>query len=139
VNDVASIPKMKNSDIVRLGFKNVDGIPATVTNNSKVNAFRRYAYKHNLDGFFRAETNINWKKMFSRSCSVQRMQYVWFLLLINLRIGEGDSKVILSAWLLANWHQRFEMLEVMTSVDGLGCFFRSMLGTRCGSLQHINP
>jgi hypothetical protein len=28
--DVASIPKVKNSDIVRLGFNNVDGIPATV-------------------------------------------------------------------------------------------------------------
>ena len=61
--DVASIPKTKNSDIVRLGFNNVDGIPAMVTNNSKVNAIRRYAYKHDLDGFFGAETNINWKKM----------------------------------------------------------------------------
>jgi hypothetical protein len=62
--DVASIPKTKNSDIVRLGFNNVDdGIPVMVTNNSKVNAIRRYAYKHDLDGFFGAETNINWKKM----------------------------------------------------------------------------
>jgi hypothetical protein len=35
--DVASILKVKNSDIVRLGFNNdVDGIPAMVTNNSKV-------------------------------------------------------------------------------------------------------
>jgi hypothetical protein len=51
--DVASIPKTKNSDIVRLGFNNVDdGIPAMVMNNSKVNAIRRYAYKHDLDGFF---------------------------------------------------------------------------------------
>jgi hypothetical protein len=31
--DIASILKVKNSDIVRLGFNNVDGIPATVTNN----------------------------------------------------------------------------------------------------------
>jgi hypothetical protein len=38
--DVASIPKLKNSDIVWLGFNNVDSIPATVTNNSRVNAIR---------------------------------------------------------------------------------------------------
>jgi hypothetical protein len=50
--DMASIPKMKNSDIVRLGFNNVDGIPVMVMNNSKVNAIRRYVYKHDLDGFF---------------------------------------------------------------------------------------
>jgi hypothetical protein len=61
--DVASIPKVKNSDIMRLGFNNVDGIPATVTNNSKVNAIRRYVRKNDLDGFFGAEANINWKKM----------------------------------------------------------------------------
>jgi hypothetical protein len=62
--DVASIPKAKNSDIVRLGFNNVDGIPVMVTNNSKVNDIRRYAYKHDLDVFFfGAETNNNWKKM----------------------------------------------------------------------------
>jgi hypothetical protein len=61
--DVASIPNMKNSDIVRLGFNKVDGIPVMVMNNSKVNAIRRYVYKHDLDGFFGAETNINWKKM----------------------------------------------------------------------------
>jgi hypothetical protein len=34
---------------------------------------------------------------------------------------------------------RFEMLAVTTSVDGLGCFSRGLLGTRCGSLQHTNP
>jgi hypothetical protein len=50
--DVASIPKTKNSDIVRLGFNNVGGIPATVMNNSKVNTIRRYAYKHDLAGWF---------------------------------------------------------------------------------------
>jgi hypothetical protein len=49
--DVASIPNMKNSDIVRLGFNNVDGISAIAMNNSKVNAIRRYVYKHDLDGF----------------------------------------------------------------------------------------
>jgi hypothetical protein len=43
--DVASIPKVKNSDIVQLGFNNVDGIPTMVTNNSKVNAIRRYVRK----------------------------------------------------------------------------------------------
>jgi hypothetical protein len=42
---------MKNSDIVRLGFNNVDGIPVMVMNNNKVNAVRRYVYKHDLDGF----------------------------------------------------------------------------------------
>jgi hypothetical protein len=43
--DVASILKVKNSDIVQLGFNNVDGIPTMVTNNSKVNAIRRYVRK----------------------------------------------------------------------------------------------
>jgi hypothetical protein len=33
--DVASIPKTKKLDIVRLGFNNVDGIPVMVMNNSK--------------------------------------------------------------------------------------------------------
>ncbi len=61
--DVASIPKTKNWDIVRLGFNNVDGILVMVMNNSKVNAIRIYVYKHDLDGFFGAEININWKKM----------------------------------------------------------------------------
>jgi hypothetical protein len=60
---VASILRVKNSDIVQLGFNNVDGIPAKVTNNSKVNAIRRYVRKNDLDGFFGAKANINWKKM----------------------------------------------------------------------------
>jgi hypothetical protein len=55
---------VKNSDIVQQGFNNVDGIPAMVTNNSKViNAIRRYVRKNNLDGFFAAEANINWKNI----------------------------------------------------------------------------
>jgi hypothetical protein len=33
--DVALIPLMKNLDIVRLGFSNVEGIPVMVMNNSK--------------------------------------------------------------------------------------------------------
>jgi hypothetical protein len=37
---------------------------------------------------------------------------------------------------LASW---FEMLAVTTLVNGLGCFSRGMLGTRCGSLWHTNP
>jgi hypothetical protein len=61
--EVASIPKVKNSNIVWLGFNNVDGIPATVTNNSKVNAIRRCVRKNDLNGFFGAEANIKWKKM----------------------------------------------------------------------------
>lgn len=61
--DVTSILKVKNSNIVQLGFNNMDGIPVMVTNNSMVNAIRRYLRKNNLDGFFGAETNINWKKM----------------------------------------------------------------------------
>jgi hypothetical protein len=68
---------VKNSDIVRLGFNNVDGIPVTVTNNSKVNAIRRYVRKNDLDGFFGAEANINWKRCLTKgnfqSCSSQRM------------------------------------------------------------------
>jgi hypothetical protein len=78
--DVASIPKTKNSDIVRLGFNNVDGIPATVMNNGKVNAISRYAYKHDLDVFLffleqrliligrRCQTKASF-----RSCSTRRM------------------------------------------------------------------
>jgi hypothetical protein len=49
--------------MVCLGFNNVDGIPAKVTNNSKVNAIRRCALKNELDGVFGVEANINWKKM----------------------------------------------------------------------------
>jgi hypothetical protein len=50
--DIASILKVKNSNIVWLGFNNVDSIPAMVTNNSKVNAIRSYVRKNDLDGFF---------------------------------------------------------------------------------------
>jgi hypothetical protein len=100
--DVASIPKTKNSDIVRLGFNNVDGIPAMVTNNSKVNTIRRYAYKHDLDGFLEQRLILIGRRCQMKpnfwSCSAQRMRYGQFLLLIDLRIGVGDSKVVLSAW-----------------------------------------
>jgi hypothetical protein len=61
--DIASILKVKNSNIVWLGFNNVDSIPAMVTNNSKVNAIRSYVRKNDLDVFFGAKANINWKKM----------------------------------------------------------------------------
>jgi hypothetical protein len=74
-----------------------------------------------------------------RSCSTWRMRYRQFLLLIDLRIGVGDSKVVLLAWFLANWLLRSEMLALMTSVNGLGCFSRGVWGTRCRSLRHINP
>jgi hypothetical protein len=43
--DVTSILKVKNSNIVQLGFNNMDGIPVMVTNNSMVNASRRYLRK----------------------------------------------------------------------------------------------
>lgn len=38
--DFGTIPKGKNSDMVRLGYGNVAGIPARCTNNNKVNAIR---------------------------------------------------------------------------------------------------
>jgi hypothetical protein len=60
---VGSKANTKNFDRVRLGFNNVDGIPAKVTNNSKVNAIRRYALMNELDGFLGVEVNIIWKKM----------------------------------------------------------------------------
>jgi hypothetical protein len=50
--DVGLIAKTRNLDRVRPGFNEVDGIPAKVTNNSKVNTIRRYALKNELDGFF---------------------------------------------------------------------------------------
>jgi hypothetical protein len=140
--DVGSIPKMKNSDIVRLGFNNVDGIPAMVTNNSKVNAIRRYAYKHDLDGFFGAETNINWKKMpdegqlpelFHSEDAIRTVSSFNRFENWGRRQQGGTFGLVLDNWLL-----RSEMLAVMTSVNGLGCFSRGTQGTRCGSLRHIN-
>jgi hypothetical protein len=61
--DFGSIPEAKNSDLVRFGYANIDGFPANVIGNEKVNAIRRYARKHDLDAFFGVEANINWKMM----------------------------------------------------------------------------
>jgi hypothetical protein len=41
--DFGSIPEAKNSDLVRIGYANIDGFPANVIGNEKVNAIRRYA------------------------------------------------------------------------------------------------
>jgi hypothetical protein len=49
--------------MVRIGYCNVDGFKGNVIGNSKVRAITRYAQKHDLDAFFGAEVNINWKKM----------------------------------------------------------------------------
>jgi hypothetical protein len=62
-HDFGSIVKEKNADMVRIGYCNVDGFKGNVVGNRKVNAIRRYALKHDLDAFFGAEVNINWKKM----------------------------------------------------------------------------
>jgi hypothetical protein len=62
-DDFGSIPNEKNSDLVRIGYANIDGFTANVIGNDKVNAIRRYARKHDLDAFFGVEANINWKKM----------------------------------------------------------------------------
>ena len=62
-DDFGSIPNEKNSDLVCIGYANIDGFTANVIGNDKVNAIRRYARKHDLDAFFGVEANINWKKM----------------------------------------------------------------------------
>jgi hypothetical protein len=110
--DVASIPNVKNSNIVQPGFNIVDGIPSTVTNNSKVNIIRRYVRKNDLDGFFGAKANIDWKKMSDNS--VQRMLFIPLSLLINLRPGDINNSEILLVWFSANWLQRYRKLAAMT-------------------------
>ena len=62
-HDFGSIGKEKNADMVRIGYCNVDGFKGNVVGNRKVNAIRRYALKHDLDAFFGAQVNINWKKV----------------------------------------------------------------------------
>jgi hypothetical protein len=62
-HDFGSIRKEKNADMVRIGYCNVDGFKGNVVGNRKVNAIQRYALKHDLDAFFGAEVNINWKKI----------------------------------------------------------------------------
>jgi hypothetical protein len=95
------IAKIKNSDMVCLGFNNVDGIPAKVTNNSKVNAIRRYALKNELDGVFGVEANINWKKCQtrgnSRSCFILKMPFAQWHRLIGSKTMKENSKAGLLA------------------------------------------
>jgi hypothetical protein len=61
--DFGLIPKMKNLDLFRIGYCNVNGFPATIIGNATINAIRQYSRKHDLDAFFGVEANINWKKM----------------------------------------------------------------------------
>ena len=49
--------------MVRLCFGNVNGIPPKWISNNKVNAIRRWIRKHDADGFFGVEANLNWTKM----------------------------------------------------------------------------
>jgi hypothetical protein len=61
--DFGSILKVKNLDLLRIGYCNDDGFPATIVGNSTVNAIRQYSHNHELDAFFGVKANINWKKM----------------------------------------------------------------------------
>lgn len=61
--DFGLIPKGKNSDVIRLSYGNVAGIPAKWITNNTVNAIRCYAHKHDLDAFFGVEANLNWTRM----------------------------------------------------------------------------
>lgn len=61
--DFGTIAKEKPADVVRLGFNNVNGLPATWISNNRVNAIRRWSRKHDVDAFFGVEPNLNWKKM----------------------------------------------------------------------------
>jgi hypothetical protein len=60
-HDFRNIPKGKNADMVRLGYANVVGIPPRWTSNYKVNIISHYAWRHDLNGFFGMEMNLNWK------------------------------------------------------------------------------
>jgi hypothetical protein len=42
-DEFGSIPNEKNSDLVRIGYANIDGFTTNVIGNEKVNAIRRYA------------------------------------------------------------------------------------------------
>ncbi len=116
--DVASIPKVKNSDTVWLGFNNVDGKPATVTNKSKVNTIRRYVRKNDLDGFLVWKQILIGKRCLTKgnfqSCSGQRMLSVPWSLLIDLRTGDIDNREVLLVWFSVNWLQRYRKWAVMT-------------------------
>ena len=49
--------------MVRLGYGNINGFPGNVIGNTKIPALRWWIWKHNLDAFFGAEGNLNWKCM----------------------------------------------------------------------------
>ena len=96
-DDFGLIPNEKNSDLVRIGYANINGFTANMIGNEKVNAIRRYARKHDLDAFFGVEANINWKKMPEegpsyRNYSIQRMPYVLLLPIPLLKIGAENSR-----------------------------------------------
>jgi hypothetical protein len=44
--DFGDLSGGKNLDLVRLGYCNMDGLPAKISGNTKVNAIRRYTRKH---------------------------------------------------------------------------------------------
>jgi hypothetical protein len=82
----------------------VDGFKGNIVGNRKVNAIRRYALKHDLDAFFGAEVNINWKKMPESGQLLElfrsEMPSIQFPHTINSKIGEDSSKAGRSVWLL---------------------------------------
>ena len=49
--------------MVRLGYSNINGFPGNVIGNMKVPALWQWIQKYNLDAFFGAEGNLNWKCM----------------------------------------------------------------------------
>ena len=61
--DFGMITREKNNDVVRIGYGNINGFPAVTINNPKVSALKKWMRKYDVDGFFGAEGNVNWKKM----------------------------------------------------------------------------
>ena len=61
--DFGMITREKNNDVVRIGYGNINGFPAVMINNPKVLALKKWMRKYDVDGFFGAEGNVNWKKM----------------------------------------------------------------------------
>ena len=61
--DFGMIMREKNNDMVRISYGNINGFPAVMINNPKVSALKKWMWKYDVDGFFGAEGNVNWKKM----------------------------------------------------------------------------
>ncbi len=99
--DFGLILNEKNSDLVCIGYANIDGFPANVIGNEKVNAIRQYAWKHDLDAFFGVEENISWKKM-----PKVIPRHFWTLPLLTIICPDPSSMIFSHSW----WSQWITLL-----------------------------